>query len=306
MRVSAGSAFMNRTETRQKKRTRQPATARLYRQLRQLGKEIYGRATYDEASRGSILFIVGCQRSGTALLTRMFDLDWNAKIYREKSKLSSDDLPKRLRLNSLPKVEAALNRDKASLIVLKPLVESQNVIQLLDHFDGSKAVWIFRNFRAVAASHVKKWGNYNSIDDLQAIVEDRPNNWRNEFVSEKTRHLVAQHYSPTMNPHDASALYWLVRNRFYFQLGLDQRNDVLLCRYEDLVTDACTVMREVYAFVNREFPGDHIVNEVHSQSIRNGARIDISSEVEELCVGLQNDLEQALQRQELAGPDHQA
>ena len=98
-------------------------------------KTIYQNVILQHNNSKIILFIVGCQRSGTSLMTRIFFRDVRAKVYRESSILSSKD-PFRLRLNPLPLVEKRISRDKAPLIILKPLVESQNIIKLAGLFSG--------------------------------------------------------------------------------------------------------------------------------------------------------------------------
>src|SRR5512138_994897 len=87
----------------------------------------------------SILFIVGCQRSGTSMLLNVFDRDLNTKCFGEFSKLTWDDSLGEIRLNSLELVKKEFSKVKAPLIVAKPLVESQNILELLDYFPNSSA-----------------------------------------------------------------------------------------------------------------------------------------------------------------------
>ncbi len=177
-----------------------------FNKLHQFSKEIYNSFSNTNDRPKTVFFIVGCQRSGTALLTRIFESDWHTKVYREVSRLSLETSPRLLRLKPLDEVEALLNEDKAPLIVLKPLVESQNILKLLDHFEGSKALWIYRHYKDVTASHIKKWGNYNSINDLKAIVEARPNSWRYENISDEIRDIVLQYFAEDIKFYDAFAL----------------------------------------------------------------------------------------------------
>jgi hypothetical protein len=90
--------------------------------------------------RKSILFIVGCQRSSTTLVSRIFEKDLDTKPCGEFSKLSSQDVAKGIRLNPLDVVQEEIRKDRAPFIVLKPLVESQNILQLLGYLEESKAL----------------------------------------------------------------------------------------------------------------------------------------------------------------------
>lgn len=264
-------------------RKRKVTPDKVYNRLRRTGKGVYHLLKYDHHQPKTILFIVGCQRSGTTLMNRIFERDLRAKVYPEVSKLSSEDPPRQLRLNPLPKVKAVLDKDRAPLIILKPLVESQNTLQLLDYFEGSKALWLYRDYKAVALSHVRKWGNYNSINDLKAIVEARPNNWRYENVSAELRNIVLQYFVEDMDPYDASALYWFVRNSLFFELNLDKNPKVFICRYEDLVFNPIKVMKNVYKFLDHDFPGSQITKEVTSKAVQRGKHVVLSSGIDCLC-----------------------
>ncbi len=256
---------------------------KLYNRLRRVWKALYHRTRPGRRREKTILFIVGCQRSGTTLMTRIFENDLNTKVYPEVSKLSSEDADRQLRLNPLPRVKAVLEKDRAPLIILKPLVESQRILELLDYFQASKALWLFRDYRDVAHSHVRKWGGQNSIRDLQAIVEARPDNWRYENLPDRTRRTVLRFFSKNMDPYDAAALYWFVRNSLFFDLRLGTNPRVLLCRYADLALDPARTMAGIYSFLDHEFPDRKIVESVHAESVRKGRRVRLSSPIERLC-----------------------
>ncbi|MCB0187535.1 MAG: hypothetical protein KDE31_24875, partial [Caldilineaceae bacterium] len=182
----------------------------------------------------SILPIFGCQRSGTSLLTRVFFRDLNAKVYRETSALSSSDQEsqrRKLRMNSLDEIKQILGRDRASLIVLKPLVESQRAPEILRCFPNARALWLYRHYKDVAASNLQAFGMDNGINDLRPIVRGESQNWRSEGTSAETREQVSKFFHETMNPYDAAALFWYARNRLFFELALDTNERVRLCQY---------------------------------------------------------------------------
>jgi hypothetical protein len=80
----------------------------------------------------SILFIVGCQRSGTSMIMNVLNRDLNAKCFGEFSPLTSNDPIGKIRLNSLESIKRDFSRIRAPFIVVKPLVESQNTPELLN------------------------------------------------------------------------------------------------------------------------------------------------------------------------------
>jgi len=260
---------------------------KLLRKLFLVEKIIYqhARSYFDSAylRRRKILFITGCQRSGTSVMQRVFEKDLNATIYGERSKLSSVE---GIRLNPLDMVKNEIQKDKAQFIVLKPLVESQNVLKLLDYFEGSKSLWLFRDYKDVAASNLKKFGTGNGIKDLRPIVEAQPNNWRSEGVSEETRRIMQQHFSETMNPYDAAVLVWYTRNRIFFDLSLGENPNVFMCKYEHLVAEPGEVFSNIYQELGQDFPGDQITQVIHSSSLRKGKDIELSPAIDELAKDL--------------------
>ena len=181
-----------------------------------------------------ILFIAGCQRSGTNMMNEVFENDLRIKVYDEFSKLSSND-PAGIRLNSLASVKEEIDKQRASLIVLKPLVESQNLRRLLDYFSGSKALWMYRHYKDVARSNLGIFGIKNGVNNLRPIVKNDKKNWRSEKITEPVKKTIVEQFSEEMNPWDAAALFWYTRNMHFFDQNRDQSGDVLMCKYEDFV-----------------------------------------------------------------------
>lgn len=229
-----------------------------------------------------VLFIVGCQRSGTSMAHHLFRLDWDTVTYDEMSPLSSID-PKHFRLDPFDQVHDRIMAQRAPLVVAKPLVESQNLGELLDTFPDAKAIWMFRNFQDVARSNLKYFGDDTGHRDLAPILAGDSDNWRAQHVAASTLETLTDLYSPDMPPHDAAALFWYARNRLFFTRGLVDDKRVVLCRYEDLVTEPARVMSAGYAFVGRPYPGDRITADVFSHSKGKGRDLDLSPGVKSLC-----------------------
>jgi hypothetical protein len=85
-----------------------------------------------------------------------------------------------------------------------------------------------------------------------------------------------------MNPYDAAALFWLVRNRLFFELGLDRHPRLTMCKYEDLLAHPERIMRGIYRFTGTDYPSDDILVDVRADSGK-GKNIKLSPAVELLC-----------------------
>jgi hypothetical protein len=246
------------------------------------------------SERKTILFIFGCQRSGTTLLTEIFEKDFdNTKVYEEFSRLSSGDTRHRIRLNPLHRVQAQIDKDRPTLVILKPLVESQNAVKLLDYFKNSKALWAYRPYGDVTLSNLEKWGLRNGINNLRPIVKGQSQNWRSENVSNYTKQIVRKHFAEDMNPYDAAALFWYVRNRLFFEMNLDTHKNVMLCKYDDLINNPLKAMRTIYAFAGYVYPFAKIPLNIHSESMGRGKDVKLSHDIEILCRDMLNKLDLA-------------
>lgn len=255
--------------------------------LMRVYKDLYQRANLGRHNeKKTLVFIQGCQRSGTSMTYWIFERDLRVKIYREASDLSSQDAIERIRLNPLPAVKDTLAKDRVPMVVMKPLVESQRANELLEYFPGSKIIWLYRHYQDVASSNLKAFGKDQGIEDLRPIVLQEPRNWRSEKVSQETRETIRRYFSEAMNPYDAAALFWYARNQLFFDQGLDHDPRVMMCRYEELVRRPSDVMQRLYTFIGVPYPGNKIVKDVHPQSIGKGRRSRLSTEVEGLCEAL--------------------
>lgn len=256
----------------------------LFRLYKRAAQGLDGLTAGDRAAQ--VVFIMGIQRAGTSLMYWVFERDMGVKVYRETSELTSGDALEHVRLNPLPAVKARLARDRAEMIVLKPLVESQRIHEMLAAFPGARVLWQYRHYQDVASSNLKAFGVDNGIKDLRPFVSDDPDNWRSQHSTAETRDTIRRYFREDMNPHDAAALFWWARSRLYFDLNLQGDPNVLLCRYEDLATDPAATMRHIYAFLGRPYPGDHIVRDVHPQSVGKGRVSRLSPAVDALCAEL--------------------
>ena len=270
---------------------------RIKRRLYLESKHFYQDTFTSQNKPKSLIFIIGCQRSGTTMLNEIFEGDMAIRTYSEFSSLSSTHTP-RLRLNPYPMVKAQIDKNHPKTVICKPLVESQNIDKLLDYFPNSKAIWAFRHYQDVAASNLKKFGKNNGIDDLRPIYEDDHMNWRAERISDSTREIVKKYFSEDMSPQDAAALFWYVRNVLFFERSLDSNERVFLCKYKNLVTEPNETMKKIYEFMDTRYPEKELVNDVHSSSVGKGRHFELSPEINQICEELWDRLSQAFEAQE--------
>jgi hypothetical protein len=220
----------------------------------------------------------------------LFAEDLRTATFPEFSVVSGIGEEGGIRLRPLPEVSAHVERLRAPITVLKPLVESQHAPVLLAGLPNARAVWMFRGFESVAVSDLAYFGRHNGERNLRLLLTNDPPNWRAELVPESTRAVLDEHYAPDMSPHDAAALFWWARNRLFFDLRLDEHPDVFLCEYEALVATPRRVMSSIYEFCGLEPPARDTTRRIHSKARDRGASSAISSDVKALCEELQRRL----------------
>lgn len=245
-----------------------------------------------------VLLILGSQRSGTTMLSEVLDSDIRTRVFGEFSRLSAHD-PDGIRLDPLPVVARELRRGHAHLDVLKPLVESQRARELLDGLPGARAVWLYRDHRDVVSSRSAKFGSDSGRRNLLPIRTGEAANWRADRVDAATRALVEDLYALGMTPEDELALFWCIRNRFYFAQSLEEDDRVVLCRYEDLVRDPVGVLRHLYGWLGLPFQAPPGIAAVSTRSVGKGGSVILSPHVAALCEDVGDQLDAVYRRSAL-------
>lgn len=243
------------------------------------------RKLFGRFHKKTIVFIFGVQRSGTTALFHFLRKDLKVKAYNEFSELSKDG-DEQLRLHPIPRLKKQINQNIHPIILMKPLVESQNSKRLLEAFPNSKGIWIYRHYKDVANSNLNKFGIGNGIKNLTPLMEGNYNNWRADCVPDRIKKIVTKYFSKDMKPHDAAALFWFVRSSFYYDLQLNENDRILLMRYESFVSDPFNKLSRVYSFISHEIPMTLQKNDIHKRSIQKGQDIDLSPEIDLLCEDL--------------------
>src|SRR5690606_31615112 len=99
------------------------------------------------------VFVVGSQRSGTRLPLQVMDQAPAIATYSEGAAPFFD----RVLLQRLDRVEALGRLSVFPVVALKPICETHRVIELLERFPRSRAVWIFRHYQDAVNSASVKW-----------------------------------------------------------------------------------------------------------------------------------------------------
>lgn len=196
------------------------------------------------------VYLVGLQRSGTNMLVRGLDSAPEVEVRNENDRAVFH----RFQLRADDVLAATIRRSRHAYVLVKPLCESHRVDELLalPGLAPGRALWVYRDVDDRARSEVAKFGDAN-LRALRAIADGSIGaRWQGQRLDPATVELIRDLEPERLDPYDGAALFWYVRNSLYFRLGLDRRDDVLLCRYDTLVTDPAAQIRRLCDFL--DFP----------------------------------------------------
>jgi hypothetical protein len=233
------------------------------------------------------LFIVGCQRSGTTMLIQTLMRAPDVWVHPEKSQLAYNDY----RLRSPATIEAITRMTPASTVVYKPLCDAHLTDRILAAHPGGRAWWLYRGWRDVANSAVRKWGTHQRqvVLDIAAGHGDRWG-WRGERLPEALIDQLAGLVTPEMTPEAGAALFWYIRNSFFHSLGLDTHPEVSLIRYETLVSSPQDSFGPLFRDLDLDLNPSWI-DDIVSTSIMKSDMVDPSPDIVAVCDALEAKLD---------------
>lgn len=185
------------------------------------------------------------------------------------------------RLRPDERVREMHRRSRAPFFVFKALLESHRIVELMELSAGAKSVWIFRRVEDMLNSHLRNWpGHRESIDEI--VTDPTAGGYRAERMTPETHDLIQSLYRPGQSEEDCVALFWILRNRPFFDQSLDVHPDSLLLCYERLVAEPLTHMKRLCA--HSGLPYDPRMHEhIHARSVSKNDPPEVSAAILDEC-----------------------
>jgi len=227
------------------------------------------------------VLILGEQRSGTNMLLRCFGRCPSTAMYNE----TDDDAFVNYELREPEVIRDLVAGSPASHVVLKPTADGNRADEIMDQLPGSRAIWIYRDYRDVIGSALAQFRE-TSIEYLTKVANRSPEaRWRSINISDEDVAQIRGFLQRGISEQSARAVIWALRNSFFFRLGMDRRPTVLLLNYEELVRDPAAVVSSAYQFVGLEFQ-EKYTRGVFSTSVGRRTAPEIDPEIEKLCMDM--------------------
>lgn len=231
----------------------------------------------------SVIFVFGCQRSGTTFLERLFRDDNDSVVFGEFSELSIS--PDKTVLRNNASIAYLVMRSNATYAIIRNLFESDRSAELLGIFPQAHAVWVFRRVEEVVASMVVKWGD-DFFDISRRVESNGDGHWRleSQLSTIKERAATLPDGDHTCNCY---ALYWLHRNQLPWKSTLAVDSRVTFIDYRQLLGSQTESLGQIFDAAGVAHPA----MELHDFTPRkprsgNRRRVNISAELLRECEDL--------------------
>lgn len=237
------------------------------------------------------IWLVGVQRSGTNMVVRGFETSPEFEVHNENDSKVFD----RFELRPDPEVAAVIDASRHRYVLFKPLCDSHRAPDLLDGIGAGapgRAIWAYRGVDGRVRSAVAKFGDVNRSVLARIASGSGDGLWQAQRLSSESRALLESFDYSELSPEDGAALFWLVRNRLYFDLSLHGREDVTIVNYDALVADPEGVMASLCAFL--DFPyRPELVAHIEARSAGREQRLELHPRIRDACESLQARLDTA-------------
>lgn len=255
-----------------------------------VGKKLLGFARGNPSK--SPVLIAGLQRSGTTMLMNIFHLHPETDVFDEarESKAFFD-----FRIRSVDIVRQVIADGHFRFPCFKVIADSHVLPTIMRGLPDAKVIWMYREHSANAASRLKKF--HHATAAIRAVCEGRlGGGWFAEGVSTAIRRSLQSLDRSGFSDFDYACLVWWARNQIYFDLGLAAEPRVRLLRYETLVVDPKSTMNGLFRWLDMPSSGQSM-RFVHAQSLFKRDLPSLDPQVEMLCSGLQQRLDDTYERQ---------
>ena len=226
------------------------------------------------------LWILGCQRSGTTLLERIFRQDLDSAVFGEFSELTIGT--KRTVLKPFAEIKDILLCCNARYAVIRPLFESDRVCEILDFFQPSLGIWMFRDPLYVVNSMINKWGD-DFFEISRHVETGSDGQWRLENLYVSIKKEAKELTGTDKRIEDLYALYWLKRNEFTTNHLLSKNHQILFLNYALLASNPKHCTDTILIRAGQTGVWKYFNSDAHTFSLNRKLTLSITPKIYDQC-----------------------
>lgn len=249
-------------------------------QIERAGKRIARALTLHPVRTKRPVFISGSNRSGTQMVCRAIGNSPHGWDYPEADFSIAFE---RYSLRSHAVIDRLIDFAPAPYVSFGSILDSQFTDALLDRFDNSRAIWVYRRYEDAVNSSIRSWGGHQK-NMMRLVSQGKLSHLgpRGLRIADDTVALIRDLYSESLSDEECGCLYWYMRNRVFFDLGLDRDLRVIALQYEDAVLHPERSFRSVFRFLGGPYH-DSVVSDVFATSVGKQGWRGVSAEIGDLC-----------------------
>lgn len=250
--------------------------SRWERRLLVLQKQVQRKLRPECDSRA--VFVLGKQRSGTTMLMHVFHRHPDMLVYDEHRD-SAAFLDHRLR--SAGTVRTLLAEAHFPAVCMKPICDSHRIAELHREFPDAHIVWLYRDFRDVANSSLRKFDTATRAI-RQVCTGGSGGGWFREGISPPIGKVLRETWHPGLSDFELACLVWWARNQLVLESGLAGQPGITLLKYEALASAPPAMLRWLFQRLGMRY-SEGVERGITARSIGRHSTPAIGRPVLELC-----------------------
>jgi hypothetical protein len=185
------------------------------------------------------------------------------------------------RLRELDHIRKLIAQSRFQGVCFKPICDSHRVSELHSTFPTGHFIWLYRNYRDVANSSLRKFE-----DPTRAILlvctGQSGGGWFQDGVSRLASITLQEIYRPSFSDFDLACLAWWARNQIILESDLIGETNVTTLNYETLATNPAIMVTWMFNRIGIDCP-DRIGKHISTRSIGRSPAPPLNTDVQALC-----------------------
>jgi hypothetical protein len=185
------------------------------------------------------------------------------------------------RIRSIDRIRDLTKQARFPGVCFKPICDSHRIRELHDEFPNGHCIWIYRDYRGVANSSLRKFGEPTRA--IRPVCTGQTGGgWFQEGVSPLASTTLQNIYRPTLSEFDLACLAWWALNQIVIESGLIGQPNVTIMKYEALASQPTPILNWLFGRIgiNNE---DRVGRNISARSIGRHPTPEMDRDVNNLC-----------------------